>query len=150
MAPNDWNVLLETAIPSDCLAGREVMDSFLAKLEAVDWLQEDLFGIHLAVEEALVNAIRHGNKEDTGKQVRFSCKLAEDRLRIEIEDEGSGFTPSDVPDPTDEENLEVPSGRGIMLMRNFMSYVEYNARGNCVVMEKSRASNGKPRRNDIA
>ena len=59
-------------------------------------------------------------------------------LRIEIEDEGAGFNPLDVPDPTAEENLELPSGRGLMLMKNFMSNVEYNSLGNRVTMEKKR------------
>jgi serine/threonine-protein kinase RsbW len=57
---------------------------------------------------------------------------------VEIADEGSGFNPEQVPDPTDPENLECPSGRGIMLMRSYMNRVEYNAAGNKVVMEKHR------------
>lgn len=138
MALDPWNVVVERSIPSDVLAGREVMEHLLSELEAVDWIQEELFGVHLAVEEALVNAIRHGNKEDVNKQVRVLCRVATDRLLIEIEDEGTGFVPDDVPDCTEEENLEVPSGRGIMLMRSFMTRVEYNDQGNRVVLEKVR------------
>ena len=138
MAADDWNVVVEQSIPSDVLAGRDVMERLLAELEAVDWIQEELFGVHLAVEEALVNAIRHGNKEDANKQVRVLCKMTANRLCIEIEDEGTGFTPEEVPDCTEEENLEVPSGRGIMLMRSFMTRVEYNDQGNRVLLEKVR------------
>ena len=138
MAANQWHLLLETSIPSDALAGREVMEQLLSQLETIDWIQEELFGVHLAVEEALVNAIRHGNGEDTAKQVSVCCKLSRDRLLIEIADEGEGFNPGDVPDPTEDEHLEVPSGRGIMLMRSFMTRVEYNDAGNRVIMEKCR------------
>jgi serine/threonine-protein kinase RsbW len=144
MAADDWNVLVEQSIPSDALAGRAVMERLLCELEAVDWIQEELFGVHLAVEEAIVNAIRHGNREDASKQVRVCCRLAKDRLLIEVEDEGEGFVPEEVPDCTEDENLEVPSGRGIMLMRSFMTRVEYNEQGNRVIMEKIRI-NGTPR-----
>lgn len=138
MATDDWNVLVEKSIPSEALAGREVMDRLLAELEAVEWIQEELFGVHLAVEEALVNAIRHGNGEDINKKVHVCCRLSVDRLLIEIEDEGTGFKPEEVPDCTEDENLEVPSGRGIMLMRSFMTRVEYNDQGNRVLLEKVR------------
>ncbi len=66
-------------------------------------------------------------------------------MLIEIEDEGTGFTPEEVPDPTSIENLEKPCGRGIMLMRAFMSRIEYNDQGNRVILEKVRDphTNGK-------
>jgi serine/threonine-protein kinase RsbW len=63
-----------------------------------------------------------------------------DRVRIEIVDEGEGFDPAIVPDCTLEDRLEVPSGRGVMLIRSFMTRVAYNAKGNAVVLEKVRAS----------
>ena len=64
--------------------------------------------------------------------------MSPERLWIQIRDEGAGFNPEEVPDPTDPDHLEIPSGRGIMLMRAFMTRVEYNDLGNCVVMEKQR------------
>jgi serine/threonine-protein kinase RsbW len=103
-------------------------------------VQHDVFGVHLAMEEALVNAIRHGNRLDPGKQVQFACRMTPDLVRIEITDEGDGFDPSSIPDPTDPEHIEAPSGRGLMLMRSFMSRVEYNDVGNRVVMEKERVA----------
>jgi serine/threonine-protein kinase RsbW len=117
-----------------------VLDTLLAQLKDLDWSQNDIFGVHLSVEEALVNAIRHGNKMDPSKKVQVSCRLSPTAMRVEIIDEGPGFNPADVPDPTAPENLEVPSGRGIMLMKNFMTVVEYNAKGNGVILEKRRAS----------
>ncbi len=112
----------------------------LEALEALDWIDPDIFGIRLAFEEAVVNAIKHGNGHDEQKWVRVVCKLSNDRIRIEITDEGPGFELDGVPDPTDEQRLEVPNGRGIMLMRAFMCRVQYNDAGNHVVMEKQRGA----------
>ena len=138
MSDPSWTSSGELHLPSEAAAGKRAVDELLARLADHEWVENDIFGVHLAVEEALVNAIKHGNQYDEGKQVRFVYKLCKDRLRIEISDEGKGFDIADVPDPTDDENLETPSGRGIMLMRSFMSSVQYNKAGNHVVMEKTR------------
>src|SRR5690606_27909228 len=76
------------------------------------------------------------NQSDDSKHVSMSCQLRPDCLIVEIADEGEGFDPSEVPDCTAEENLDRPSGRGIMLMKNFMSRVEYVDGGNRVILEK--------------
>jgi serine/threonine-protein kinase RsbW len=131
-----WSSTGELDLPSEAAAGKRAVDELLQCLHQHEWMEDEIFGVHLAVEEALVNAIKHGNQYDGQKRVRFLYKLCKDRVRIEIIDEGEGFDPAVVPDPTDEDNLETPSGRGIMLMRNFMSRVEYNESGNHVVMEK--------------
>ena len=136
MTEERWTWSLERQIPSDTTAGKQVVDELLEQLKRHDWVEHDIFGVHLAVEEALVNAIKHGNQHDRDKSVSISYKMSPNRLRIQITDEGNGFNPDDVPDPTDEENLECPSGRGLMLMRSFMSRVEYNEVGNSVTMEK--------------
>ena len=139
-----WTWSTDEKLPSDTNAGKQFLDAVLGQLADHQWVSHDIFGVHLAMEEALVNAIKHGNAYDTTKRVHVSCQMSQHKLRVEIRDEGSGFNPSDVPDPTLDENLEIPSGRGIMLMRTFMSRVEYNARGNCVVMEKVRAPENPP------
>ncbi len=100
--------------------------------------KRDIFAVHLATEEALVNAIYHGNDSDEAKRVHVVCRLSGDRIRIEIGDEGGGFDPAALPDPTTNDQLHVPCGRGVMLMRAFMSRVEFNEHGNVVVMEKDR------------
>ena len=123
-------------IPSKVEAGRDVLQSMLSQLETLGWPDRDVFGIHLSVEEALVNAIRHGNQLHPEKIVRFECRLSTDSLWVQISDQGEGFDPADVPDPTDPEQLEAPSGRGIMLMRNFMSRVDFSEGGTRVTMEK--------------
>jgi serine/threonine-protein kinase RsbW len=130
----------QVRIPSDAAAAKQVVDEILAHLHQANWDEHDIFSVHLAVEEAVINAIKHGNSYDASKTVHVKYMLTTCSLRVEITDEGPGFTPEDVPDPTDDDNLEVPSGRGIMLMRSFMSLVEFNDKGNCVIMEKLRAS----------
>jgi serine/threonine-protein kinase RsbW len=110
----------------------------LGQLQQHHWGDHDVFSIHLALEEALVNAIKHGNGLDLAKQVRVRCRMSDDLVQIEIADEGEGFDPRCVPDPTDEHHRECPNGRGVMLMRSFMDRVQYNERGNCVLLEKRR------------
>ncbi|HQU43864.1 MAG TPA: ATP-binding protein [Pirellulales bacterium] len=140
MATELWPWKADLVIPSETGAGKRVLDDVLEQLAAHDWSEHDVHSVHLALEEALVNAIRHGNRSDPDKRVFISCKISPQRLWIQIRDEGAGFKPEEVPDPTDEEHIEIPSGRGIMLMRAFMSRVEYNDVGNCVEMEKQRVA----------
>jgi len=130
----------EVAIPSETSQGQDVQDRILTLLEERDFSDKDLFGVKLALEEALVNAIKHGNGMDPEKVVRVRCTVNSTMVEIDIEDEGEGFDPGDVPDPTDDDNLDKPSGRGLMLMRAFMTRVDYNSRGNRVVMAKNRTA----------
>jgi serine/threonine-protein kinase RsbW len=139
MSEDRWVWQCERVIPSETGSGAPLLQEILQHLEEHNWIQHDIFSVHLAMEEALVNAIRHGNRLDASKHVHVACRMSPDLLRIEITDEGEGFDPSAVPDPTDPANIEAPSGRGLMLMRSFMSRVEYNDVGNRVVMEKERA-----------
>ena len=133
----------EVTIPSDTVQGQAVQERIVRLLEDLQYSDRDVFGVRLALEEALVNAIKHGNGMDPQKQVRIGCRVGADRVYIEIEDEGEGFDPEDVPDPTAVENLERPCGRGIMLMRAFMSRIEYNKTGNRVILEKRRDADGE-------
>ena len=123
-------------IPSDTARGREVQEQIVSGMEQRGFSPRDVFGVRLALEEALVNAIKHGNRMDPDKSVQIDWTLSESGVRIVIEDQGEGFDVSDVPDPTDDENLDKPGGRGIMLMRSFMSVVEYNESGNRLTLEK--------------
>ncbi|MCR4415254.1 MAG: ATP-binding protein [Thermoguttaceae bacterium] len=126
-------------IPSRSGAGSCIEAEVIGELERQQWPARDVFCVRLALEEALVNAIKHGNHFDATKHVYVECVISPDLLRISIADEGEGFNPDDVPDPTDPEFIDRPSGRGIMLMRSFMSRVEFNERGNQVILEKRRA-----------
>lgn len=130
----------EVTIPSDTVAGQSLQEQIIRQLEEREFGEHDLFGVRLALEEAIVNAIKHGNRLDPAKIVRVLWKIDETRVVIEIEDEGEGFNPIDVPDPTADENLERPCGRGIHLMRAFMTSIDYNQRGNRVVLVKDRTN----------
>ena len=92
----------------------------------------------VAVRESVVNAIKHGNQLDHTKAVRVTYRVAADRFEVQISDEGPGFDPDDVPDPTAPENLERPCGRGLLLMRHYMTEVAYHDRGRAVRMAKIR------------
>ena len=130
-------------IASDPAEARRIQEDIEKLLQTAPLHDKDLFSIKLALEEALVNAIKHGNQYDRNKKVEITYAVLADRFVIHITDEGAGFDPLDVPDPTAFENLERPCGRGLMLMKHYMSEVNYNERGNSVTMEKLFSQNGK-------
>jgi serine/threonine-protein kinase RsbW len=116
----------------------------LAQMEQLGWTGRDLFAIQMALEESLTNAIRHGNRLDEKKKVVVECKASPDRFWLRVQDEGAGFRPEVVPDCTADENLERCGGRGLALIKAYMSSVRYNDRGNCVTMEKFRTTGPSP------
>jgi serine/threonine-protein kinase RsbW len=134
---------VEVVILSDPAEARRVQDAIEQLLESSAAHTHDVFSIKLALEEALVNAIKHGNQLDKSKKVHISYRLHIDRFEIQITDEGPGFDPADVPDPTAIENLERPCGRGLMLMRHYMTEVTYNQCGNSVTMCRHFRNNGR-------
>jgi serine/threonine-protein kinase RsbW len=137
------NSFTDVVIASDPAEARRVQDQIEQLLEARQANDHDVFSIKLALEEALVNAIKHGNQMDHSKKVRIAYRLLPDRFEVHITDEGPGFDPGDVPDPTAAENLERPCGRGLMLMRHYMSEVAFTGRGNGVRMSKVFRNNGR-------
>ena len=87
--------------------------------------EELAFGIEMALREAVTNAMVHGNQEDESKFVEVIFNCHDNELEIEVRDQGAGFDPAEVPDPTNAENLLKSSGRGIFLMRTFMDEIEW-------------------------
>ena len=120
--------------------GLAVRDRVAEAMTIWDYSGTEIFGVRLALEEALVNAVKHGNRNDPTKCVWASWHVRPRRVLVEIEDEGDGFDPRAVRDPCTPENLERSCGRGLLLMRTYMSWVRYNCRGNRVTMIKRRVS----------
>ena len=136
MIDHHWTWKYAEHIPSNPAIGRQFVESVLEQLKCHGWSEQDIYAVHLSLEEAVTNSIKHGNQHDDCKCVRIDCRVSSSRFRIELEDEGCGFDPEKVPDCTAEENLDKPSGRGLLLMKHFMTSIEYNDAGNRVIMEK--------------
>ena len=113
----------------------------VAEVEANSFDESDVFAIHLALEEALVNAAKHGNGLDPAKKVTVQYCISGGEFDITIADQGPGFAPEDLADPRDEENLFKYGGRGVLLMQSYMDLVEFNDKGNEVHMAKTRTAN---------
>jgi serine/threonine-protein kinase RsbW len=116
-----------------------VIEGMTAAMAALGYPDKDVFGMRLALEEALVNAIKHGHQGDTSKQVRVSYRVSAHRVLVQIEDEGPGFDPHQVADPCAGTNLDRPGGLGLFLMRHHVTWLRYNRRGNCVALCKCRS-----------
>jgi serine/threonine-protein kinase RsbW len=138
MSEVEFRYAVDVRIPSDPSEARQIQEAIEEALKSHRYCERDIFGIRLALEEALVNAIKHGNQLDRAKHVRIAYKVTADRFDVLVGDEGPGFDPNDLPDPTAVENLERPCGRGVMLMRHYMTVVDYCDRGNTVCMSKIR------------
>jgi serine/threonine-protein kinase RsbW len=111
---------------------------FLGRLGISD---EAAFGIDMAVREAVTNAVLHGNRQDEEKVVDINLKSSPEAVEISVHDQGPGFNPEEVPDPTTQENILKTSGRGIFFMRTFMDEVDWLIRpggGTTVRMIKRR------------
>lgn len=123
-------------LPSSLSAYHEFVQDLLERLQQLGWSREILFGVHMALEESISNAIRHGNKEDDSKKVRVWCELDPKRFWAKVCDEGEGYDPKQVPDCRSDEHLERPGGRGLALIRAYMDLVEHSECGCCLIMEK--------------
>jgi len=132
-------VYKSVVIESKAVAVEGLCRQLLAEAAGNNFNGDDIFAIHLALEEALLNAVQHGNKTDAGKQISIECLITPEKFDISITDQGTGFNPEAVPDPRSEENLYKSWGRGLLLMRSYMDVVEYNETGNSVHMIKYKA-----------
>jgi len=107
-----------------------------------------IFSVRLAFDEAVANAIKHGNKMDPSKRVSIRMDVDAERAIIEVEDQGNGFCDGDLPDPRAAQNIEKPHGRGVMLMKAYMDEVKYEKCGRLVRMVKYREGVSKSPRSD--
>jgi serine/threonine-protein kinase RsbW len=134
-----WNWSKDCSFPSDMNIAHNLIEEVMGQIRLGSWNNKEEFAVNMALEEALVNAIQHGNGSDPAKQVHFSCRLNEQRIYVRVEDEGNGFDPNAVPDPTDPEHILVASGRGVLLIKSFVSRVQWNEHGNVLEFEKDRS-----------
>ena len=115
-----------------------VCRKILTQLKDKGYNEKDIFAIHLALEEAFVNAVNHGNKKDPEKEVKIEYVVNDDKTEIFVSDQGEGFDSNDIPDPRCGDNLYKPGGRGIFLIKAFMDSVEYENNGTKIHMVKKR------------
>jgi len=121
--PEEKYTLQIESDPNNLLTVEEFVNYFAVDLKIPESKLQNLL---LAVTEGVTNAIIHGNKCDINKTVSISASIVSNKLIIRITDQGQGFNPDNVPDPTSPENLLKDSGRGIYLMRIYMDNVEYH------------------------
>jgi serine/threonine-protein kinase RsbW len=117
-----------------------LLDQVVSELDAAGYSRKETFGVRLALEEAMANAIKHGNRGDPSKEALLRWRVTAACVQAEVQDQGAGFDPEAVPDPLAPENLERPGGRGILLMRAYMNSVRWSARGTCVTLCRHRDS----------
>lgn len=134
---------IEFEFPSAISLMHSILDYLMKRVEKVGVVNPKESNLFIALDEAFVNAIKHGNKFDANKIVRISAEVSSKEARFTIEDEGEGFNVSEIPDPTDPENLFKASGRGVLFIHNIMDEVSYNSRGNRLTMVKKRNENEK-------
>ena len=126
------------SVSSTLTASEGACHLIMAMLDECGFSKEDVFAVHLALEEAIINAIRHGNDMDPDKEVKVSYCVDAEKFEVWIEDQGAGFDPNSVPDPRCGDNLYKPNGRGLLLMRSYMDVVEHDERGSRVHMVRYR------------
>jgi serine/threonine-protein kinase RsbW len=139
---DDPNVLsnvhekIEFELPSDLALMNGVLEYLQERVAKLGLIKPDRSNLFIALDEAFVNAVKHGNKNNPAKLVRISAELTAQEASFTVEDEGEGFDINQIPDPCDPANLFRASGRGVLLIYNIMDEVEYNAQGNRVKMVK--------------
>ncbi len=122
MADKEYYLEIESD-PNNLITVEEFVNYFATELQVK---QEKLNGLLISVTEATTNAIIHANKSDVNKKVKIFVNTENGKLIIKIKDEGKGFDPADVPDPTEPENLLKDSGRGLYLMKYYLDDLRFN------------------------
>jgi CheY-like chemotaxis protein len=127
---------IDFELPSDIRLMNGVLHYLVDRVAQLGIINPETSNLFVALDEAFVNAVKHGNRNDPSKLVRITAELSSKEARFTIEDEGNGFDIREIPDPRDPENLFKTSGRGVLLIYNIMDEVAYNARGNRLTMVK--------------
>ena len=127
---------IEFELPSDLGLMNGVLEFLQERVSKLGLIHPDRSNLFVALDEAFVNAVKHGNKNDPTKILKITAELSPTEAAFTVEDEGEGFDIREIPNPCDPENLFRTSGRGVLLIYNIMDEVEYNAQGNRVKMIK--------------
>ncbi len=127
---------IEFVFPSAIGLMHCILDYLMKRVEKVGVINPESSNLFIALDEAFVNAVKHGNKFDANKIVKVSAEVSTKEARFTVEDEGEGFDVNSIPDPTNPENLFKASGRGVLFIHDIMDEVTYNERGNRLTMVK--------------
>ena len=136
--PDNEETFEVCVIPSDLRKTAIPKQAVLREVERHHFPKESTFAIKLALEEALANAVKHGNRNDRSKTITVRYAVTPDKVIVIVRDEGCGFAPDNVPDCTAPERLRLPDGRGIMLIRSYMDEVCYRDNGRELYFMKRR------------
>src|SRR5262245_42457926 len=117
-----------------------VFEMLEVSMRTLGYPRRDVFAVKLALYEAMTNAFRHGNPCDRSKTSHFRYLVTAAEVLLEVEDEGPGFDPDQVPDPISSPYLDRPNGRGLFLMRTYMTWVSFNPPGNRVTLCRQRSN----------
>jgi len=139
--PQEQDLVLE--LPTDIRSIEHAVDYVMRRCRACSEQERRLdFNFRVSLTEALSNAMLYGNSKDPSKRVLVEVALQAGRLEARVTDQGAGFDPAIVPDPTSPENLTKPCGRGLFLMRQLLDEVSYNDQGNQVTLVLRLESGG--------
>jgi serine/threonine-protein kinase RsbW len=127
---------IDFELPSDVSLMNGVLQYLMERVAKLGLIKPERSNLFVALDEAFVNAVKHGNHNDPRKLVRITAELSAKEARFTVEDEGEGFNVQEIPDPRDPSNLFKTSGRGVLLIYNIMDEVQYNERGNRLTMVK--------------
>ena len=119
---------------------RPLVEKLEARMRVLGYPSRDLFAVTLALYEAANNAFQHGNRGDRGKHIRVRYVVTMAEVLLEVEDQGPGFDPDEVPDPLHGGIRDRPGGRGLFLMRTYMTWVSFNREGNRVTLARQRSA----------
>jgi serine/threonine-protein kinase RsbW len=131
-----------TRFADDHQSSEAAQNAVVESMDRHGYSKASRFAVRLALAEAIANAFKHGHKGlPPSTSIGFSFEVADDRVLVVVEDQGPGFKPEDIPDPTLDENIEKASGRGLMLIKAYITHVAHNAKGNRLEMiyEKPKA-----------
>ena len=125
-------------MPTDIRLVGPAEADFARRLKRSHWSGDEAHFLAVSFKEALINAMKHGNKNNPEKKVQVEVKVSRERIYVRIRDQGEGFDPEKVPDSQDPENLLKASGRGIFMMGKFFDSVKHEEGGRTIIMKKER------------